>query len=137
VNTTALRAYNAMDKIGVAKVIGHFSGGNDEGGYDEISFLDAEGNEVAVPGASDRSYFSVYDEMSQHEWGGGGWRKTSIKEGPAAAIADHLYEVIDGAYGSFAGEFSVYGDVIVDVKAHKTSIVGEEQSGYDHFERYV
>jgi hypothetical protein len=92
------------DEAKAAKVVGHFSGGNDEGGYDSI-LLYTEGG-VEIGGVNT-------------EW-----------DSPLSRAMDGYLS----QWGSFAGEFSVDGTVEVDVKAGRAKIAYDEQSGYDHHE---
>jgi hypothetical protein len=93
------------DQARATKVVGHFSGGNDEGGYDSIQLLDAEGAEIA---GVDTSWDSPMGR----------------------AMEGYLSQ-----WGSFAGEFSVHGTVEVDVVAGRAKMEYDEQSDYEHHEQ--
>lgn len=137
-SATAAKCYDAMLKLGAIEARGEFSGGNDEGGYDEINFV-TEGEDGALD--ERLAKFDIYTDMSYNGQGYENGRWVNItqptRDPDLTAIADHMYAVLDGQYGSFAGEFSVHGTVIVDAKARTSKIEGEEMAGYEHFERYL
>lgn len=92
---------DSMKEHGVAYLEAHYSGGNDEGGVDELKTLkDAEGNDVTIENLS--------------------W------EHPLQQAADNL---LSTEFVSWAGDFSAYGVLTADAKTGKVSRAGEI-SGY-------
>jgi len=93
----------------------HFSGGNDEGGPDSINFIlseiDPETKEQRVVRCTD-DYWSTSDELVK-------W----------------LGELPSSRYGSFAGEFNVYGVIIVDPSNKEKPIAWSvDEQVYEHYE---
>jgi hypothetical protein len=82
------RVFLALAARGVERMVVQFSGGNDEGGVSGLIPYDAEGNELPS------------DEMWKD------WDFIELLEAPIEAI-----------YGSWAGDFYAYGDLIYDRKA--------------------
>jgi hypothetical protein len=92
--------------FGAAKVVGHFSGGNDEGGYDHFDLFADDGTKI---------------DSSEIGW-----------DSPlASAMYGHLSQ-----WGSFAGEFSVHGTVTVDVATGKVDRDYEESSFNEFHDSY-
>lgn len=97
----------------VAKVVVSFSGGGDEGGVDNISLQDAEGNEV---GTLEEDYGgSTYDPKT------GQWVPVNPPN-PDTALVEALVAPVYEKYGSFAGEFYVNGTVDYDVANEKVKM---------------
>ena len=139
-------AMQALRDLGVATVKVDFSGGNDEGGADGIDFLDAAG--VKIPGVASSSAYSTrtWDPVTKN-YGPDHWvvssyvddatkpQSTRYVETPAtdeqirlAKIQQVLEAPIYDRFGSFAGEFEVYGQVIWDVNAGTHTLTGQESS---------
>lgn len=126
-----------LTDAGVATVVIEFSGGNDEGGADGTSYLDAAGNKVeGIPSSNayeDREY-----NFDTRTYGALGWkvseyvdqkytqRPATDDEVKAAKIGQVLEAPIYDRYGSFAGEFHVYGQVTWDVAAGTHKMTGQE-----------
>lgn len=106
---THVDAFAFMREKGAVLAKAHFSGGNDEGGIDGITLLDANG--VELP------YEYSWDDSDEQD-----------------ALARDADGIVTGEYGSFAGEFSVHGTVTYDLNAGTVKMSKEEQSGYDHSE---
>src|SRR5574338_968473 len=91
----------SMRKHGVAYLEARFSGGNDEGGVDEVSVMrDAAGNDVELPNM--------------------GWEH-ELQEACDAMLSTE--------FGTWAGDFSAYGTLTADLKTGKVSRAGQV-SGY-------
>lgn len=92
----------AMKQYGVSYLEAHYSGGNDEGGVDDLEVLkDAEGNDVEL------------DDLS--------W------EHPLQQAADN---VLSTEFGSWAGDFTAYGVLEADAKTGEVKRTGQ-MSSYD------
>lgn len=94
-----------MQEAGVVTAVGHFSGGHDEGGVDEVT-LTLEDGGVRVVG-----------------WGNG--------EGADKRIFDVIEGVVHGEYGSFAGDFYVNGTVTLDLASKKATVDKSEEIPQD------
>ena len=138
-NPTQSEFDNAMQTLAnasVATVLIEFSGGNDEGGPDAITYLDAEGD--IVTGLSANAYnesgsrfdpetkrfvenpqrWVVYENNSKRDA-----TPEEIKRGQAARVLEHpIYDL----WGSFAGEFYVHGTLTWDVAAGTYTLSGQE-----------
>lgn len=126
---------------GVAKVVVHFSGGNDEGGADTVEFLAADGSEVPVPESNAYRTSKWNNKTRAYEDLGyivGSWVDGKYSHRPAtdeeiqlARVRTVLEQPIYDSYGSFAGDFHVEGKVVWDV-ARGTYKMGGQQS-YEHY----
>lgn len=94
------KLFDAMQECGVAYLEARYSGGNDEGGVDEIETLkDSRGETVTI------------DNI--------GW------EHPLWEAVDG---VLATEFGTWAGDFSAYGTLTADLKTGKVSRAGEMSS---------
>jgi hypothetical protein len=89
-----------LKKKGIEKVTVKFSGGHDSGGTDGIEF-------------------EVLGETVQ-------WTEKEV-DTIRVGLFDALEAPVWDRYGSFAGEFNVYGEVVWDVKEEKVHIRGSEE----------
>lgn len=129
-------AMQTLQGLGVATIEVEFSGGNDEGGADGISYLDADGNEVSVPKSNayeDEQWNSTTKRFDSTGWQvrTGDWkdqttRPATDEEVLFAKIAQIVEYPIYERYGSFAGEFYVYGTLRWDVAAGTHKMEGQE-----------
>lgn len=130
-------AMQSLAAAGVTTVEIEFSGGNDEGGVDEMRFLDAGGNTVEMPksNAHESRYWTGGKEVNE------GWmvydrslgdtyaeqkRPATDEEIRVAKIDKVLTAPIYARYYSFAGEFYVHGTVTWDVAAGTHDMSGQE-----------
>lgn len=120
--TAKNRLFEEMQKVGASRLEASYSGGNDEGGVDDVTKLvDAEGKDVPIPGMwitrdpkpDDPTY--RIREGKVHEYN------------PLWEAADRMLSV---DFGTWAGEFSAYGTLFADVKEGKVWRDGEISS-YD------
>ena len=127
--------------LGVATVNVEFSGGNDEGGADAITYLDASGSQVAVDTPNAQAYEGNEYDPDTKNWKSTGWIVASWGDGedrkyttrpatPDEIRAAELRKVLEAPiydrYGSFAGEFSVYGTLTWDVATSTNEMHGQE-----------
>lgn len=115
-NMTRDEAFLTLEEMGAVKALVHFSGGNDEGGSDYIQILLGDGEKKDI-----------------HEYVWGDSKQTAEETELAVALAEPVY----GAYGSFAGDFSVSGVVEWDVAKREVKMSGEEQEWVPVEERLV
>lgn len=124
---TKAALFRAMHEHGATMLEASYSGGNDEGGVDEIKLFDNVHNPVFTPGM---------------------WITREPKEGEHAYSQDGLvheyhplYEAVDNVlsleYGSWAGEFSAWGTLFADSSTREVRREGsietpsdEDDSGY-------
>lgn len=115
--------FTALKKRGVAKVEVHYSGGNDEGGVNDIIFLDANGENIG--------------RMDEYYGGTQEWDDVAKKYLPAKPPTDDqrlsmsLCVPVYDKYYSFAGEFYVNGTLTWDVTTGKVNMRGTEEVSHD------
>jgi hypothetical protein len=143
------QAMETLKSLGIATVKVSFSGGNDEGGADGIDFFDADGNKVETNGALTSSAYQdqIWNEDTK-SWGPTQWivwegtgsykdrtkRPATPDEVRAAEVNAILEAPIYDEYGSFAGEFSVYGTLTWDVATGRSEMHGQYESrSWDEF----
>lgn len=99
--------FTRLHELGAAKVVVEFSGGGDEGGVDNITLYDGEGNELPI---------KLEENYSGSRWDG--VRFVPVEPNtPNNELAAALAAPVNERYGSFAGEFYVSGTVDYDVVA--------------------
>jgi len=131
-------AFDGMTKRGINRIEMNFSGGNDEGGIDQIQATDLEGNIIDIPETP-----WVGAEYKDGTRTPGIW--SSAHEGEKfqnrkfVPLSDLDPEVLDninfrssfenivyGKYYTFAGEYHVEGTAILDVSENVAKITGQE-----------
>jgi hypothetical protein len=112
---------------GIARIEATFSGGNDEGGIDSVTFFDAEGNEVAAP--PQPSVYRAYQGGTSALYAGG-WGDDRRLATAEEVAQDLVWKVIEhpvyDRYYTFAGEFYVDGTLTWDVAAGTHKMSGQE-----------
>ncbi len=103
---------------GVDAAVVEFSGGNDEGGADSITLYRGDEPTCAL--------------LAWPEAGG----NASVDEADGR-LGDALSHPIFEAYGSFAGDFDVTGEVVWDVERRTVAMIRDERSQNGHFEDYL
>jgi hypothetical protein len=120
--------FKKIRERGAIRAVVEFSGGNDEGGADNIVLYDREGEMV---GGVDGHYAGCYWDHEK-----GRFAESSLT--PEQRIETELAEALEGPvyeeYGSFAGDFSVSGRVTWDAEKGTVTMSGEE-SEYVPFEK--
>ncbi len=114
---TRSEAFRELASRGADRAVVAFSGGNDEGGPDSITLYVGEG------------------ELSTLTTWPTGTR--TVEEQAEDRLADALSDPIFEAYGTFAGDFDVTGEVIWDVAERSVQMIRDERSGYDHLEELL
>ncbi len=149
-NPTASDTREAMQVLlaaGVVTVKVSFSGGNDEGGPDGTTFLDAAGNEVTRPLSHahegtewnpDTKAWESVGWIASGPWdreaGRANYRSATDEEVQWAKVAAVLEAPIYDRWGSFAGEFYVHGTCTWDVATGTHRLTGQEShEEYDDF----
>jgi hypothetical protein len=102
------KLFEAMQEYGVHHLEASYSGGNDEGGVDELEVLkDADGNDIEVEGL--------------------GWQH------PLQSAVDSVLSV---DFGSWAGDFSASGTLHADRKENKVWRTGSTSQYVDDAHDY-
>ena len=122
-------------KQGIRYINATFSGGHDEGGYDTFTYLDNKEEEVVLKECEHNNYVETTLVKSETLNS-----KNDVIKQDIFYYEDHKYTDLKtfnlenifyklGAldrFGSFAGEFSVDGEVTIDVLTGKFKMTGNE-----------
>lgn len=115
---TKQQVFAALAFRGVNRAVVQFSGGNDEGGPDSVTLLTGEEARGTLP-----------------TWPTG--RESTAAEKADLDLADALSGPVFEAYGTFAGDFDVTGEVIWDAETETVQMIRDERSEYEHSEAYL
>lgn len=109
--------YTKLQELKIGKVEVEFSGGGDEGGVDSISLIKDDDPDQII---------------NVNLWG-------SKEDNPLDAdLVEALSNPVYDAYGTFAGEFSVYGTLIWNAVEMKCYMKGSETvSTYEPFDNEI
>ena len=111
-------AMRTLREMGVVSADVGFSGGNDEGGVNEILLTMKDGSQSALKTFPDR-----YWDKDEQEYVNASLDEMQVKQ-------NRLWEILSipvyQRYSTFAGEFYVYGSVIWDVEKNTVSMSGSE-----------
>ena len=107
-----------MQKVGAVRLEASYEGGNDEGGISGINvFVDKDGKDVEQPPWSAETgevypegHFNAGKPVTQYD-PTGFWQS--------------LDNILSTRYGSWAGDFSAYGTLFVDVQERRAWTEGE------------
>jgi len=125
--------FASMTKRGINRIEIEFSGGNDEGGVDDIVFLDSNGESVEIT----RPSFYIFERNGKKFVTDFGLTEDIPIEKADKEVLDNLRffdsveNIVYSRYGSFAGDWSVCGTAILDVKEETATIQGQEQDWVD------
>jgi len=127
--------YNEFIRLNIRYINATFSGGHDEGGYDTFTYLNSKEEEVPLKDCENYTYVETTLVKSETL----NSKKDVVKQ-DIFYYEDHKYANLQafdlstifyklGAldrFGSFAGEFSVDGEVTIDVLTGKFKMTGNE-----------
>lgn len=109
-----------MNELGAVRLEAYYSGGNDQGGIEELQVLiDEDGKSIEPP-----PQFAETDE----KWPNGNPKVIYDPTGFWQSAND----ILSTRYGSWAGDFEAYGTLYVDVKEGRAWVQGTE--GVTHYE---
>jgi hypothetical protein len=143
---TKHEVFAELKRLGAAKAVVEFSGGNDEGGVDDIALLDADGKQIDVELSDhvheERDYTKSGPANGYRGHPTGRWIKgygtdvieATPEEKRLAQLSSALVAPVDEEYGSFAGDFSVQGTVTWDAVAQTAKMGKSEQVWQDYEE---
>ena len=122
---SAHEVFNELEKRGVKLAQVHFEGGNDSGSIDYIQLHMPDDTTVELPVPT--TYYQYADgKMTQMRniTTDDGWKSVPYVPMPDDALADGLMEPVDNRYGSFAGDYSVDGNLMwyVDTRRVKFEV---------------
>ena len=115
---TRAEVFAELARRGADRALVEFSGGNDEGGPDSITLF--------------RQDASI---CTQYAWPSG--RDATADQQADVRLVDALSAPVFEAYGTFAGDFEVAGEVIWDVGERTVQMIRDERSDYEHSEDYL
>lgn len=122
--TAKAALFEQMKEVGASRLEASYSGGNDEGGVDEIKVLiDADGRTIPVP----ERWYDRPATAEDDDW--------EIRKG-IVHVWNPLWEAADSVlsteFGSWAGEYSAHGTLFADLKEGRVWRQGEmEVSTYE------
>jgi hypothetical protein len=114
---TRNEVFAELSSRGADRAVVEFSGGNDEGGPDSITLF---------VGEEEFSSLSAWPTGAR-----------SAEEQAEDRLADGLSALVFEAYGTFAGDFDVTGEVIWDVESKTVQMIRDERADYEHSEDYL
>jgi hypothetical protein len=114
---TRTEVFEALRALKVASAVVAFGGGNDSGGVESITFLDATGAEMGA--------------LQEYYGYGSGNRPSSTKLHSDGALAEALGKPVYDKYYSFAGDFQVDGTVTWNVSEGTVRMTGTESVSHD------
>ena len=122
----------------ITYIVGNFSGGHDEGGFDEIKFTDENGKEI-TPESLKTHWVTQYKLFKYDNKNEVAYFYQEYSKSVNLNDEDELYSFMyeTGAldkFGSFAGEYSVSGIVKLNVNTKKYVLDGSQTiEEYDEF----
>jgi len=125
---------DTFTKNNIKYIIGQFSGGNDEGGFDSVYFADGKENEIVIKEENKKDFKFFVDKKNIYKFDNEKEKKISVfytitnsENNLSAILEEILYSTgCLEEYGSFAGEFNVHGTVKLDVFDCKWNRDGQE-----------
>lgn len=122
----------------IAYIVGNFSGGHDEGGFDEIKFTDENGNEITPESLKTHwvNQYKLFKSTNNNEIT---YYYQEYSNSVNLNDSDELYSFMYGTgaldkFGSFAGEYNVSGSVKLNVNTKKYVLDGSQTiEEYDEF----
>jgi hypothetical protein len=125
---------DTFTKLKIKYLIGEFSGGHDEGGFDSTYFADENSEAITIPEEEKNSFRRWVDVDNIYTFENAKQKKTTFYSTTTDKRVDVLEELEDilyksgclEEYGSFAGEFDVNGTVKLDVFTYKWQMDGNQ-----------
>ena len=121
-------------KLKIKYLVGEFSGGHDEGGFDTAYFADDNSEAITIPEEEKNSFKKWVDTENIYTFENAKQKRTTFYSTTTNKRVDVLEELEDilyksgclEEYGSFAGEFNVNGTVKLDVFTYKWQMDGNQ-----------
>ena len=131
---------DTFTKLKVKYIIGEFSGGHDEGGFDSTYFADENEKEITIPEDEKNSFRTWVDMKNIYTFENAKQKKTTFYSTITDKDINVLNELEDilykagclEEYGSFAGEFDVRGTIKLNVFTYKWQMDGSQS--VEHYE---
>lgn len=134
VKTVLIQLKDTFTKLNIKYIIGEFSGGNDDGGFDNVYLANAKLKKIEIS-EEDKSLFRKWiDYKKIYKFENEKDKKISIYTTNTDKMVYALDDLEDllyksgclEEYGSFAGEFNVYGTVKLNVFTYEWDMNGEQ-----------
>ncbi len=130
---------DTFTKLKIKYLVGEFSGGHDEGGFDTAYFADDNSEAITIPEEEKNSFKKWVDTENIYTFENAKQKRTTFYSTTTNKRVDVLEELEDilyksgclEEYGSFAGDFRVNGTVKLDVFTY-----GWEMDGNQSVEQY-
>ena len=127
---------DTFTNLNIKYIVGEFSGGNDEGGFDNVYFADDKEIEIKISEEDKKDFIKWIDTKNIYNYENKEKNKTSIfytTSNKRIDVSEELEDILYKAgcleeYGSFAGEFSVNGTVKLDVFTYKWAMSGNQSN---------
>ena len=132
---SAQEVFDELEKRGVKQAQVHFEGGNDSGSveYIQLHMPDDTTIELPVPYTFYQYSNGNMTQMRSVPTADGSWESVPYVPMPDDALADGLMAPVDDRYGSFAGDYSVSGNVMWYV-AERRATFEVTESSYEYRE---
>jgi hypothetical protein len=127
---------DTFTKLKIKYLIGEFSGGHDEGGFDTTYFADDKGEAITIPEEEKNSFRKWVDVEKIYTFENEKQKRTifySTTTDKSINVLEELEDILYKSgcleeYGSFAGEFHVNGTVKLDVFTNKWQMDGNQSN---------
>jgi hypothetical protein len=127
---------DTFTKLKIKYLIGEFSGGHDEGGFDTTYFADDKGEAITIPEEEKNSFRKWVDVEKIYTFENEKQKRTifySTTTNKSINVLEELEDILYKSgcleeYGSFAGEFHVNGTVKLDVFTNKWQMDGNQSN---------
>jgi len=125
---------DTFTKLKIKYLVGEFSGGHDEGGFDSAYFANDKSEAITIPEEEKNSFKKWVDTKNIYTFENEKQKRTTFYSTLTNKRVDVLEELEDmlyksgclEEYGSFAGEFRVDGTVKLDVFTYKWEMEGNQ-----------
>jgi len=134
VKTVLNKLKDSFTKLNIKYIVGEFSGGNDDGGFDSVYLANAKLDKVEISEQDKNLFRQWIDYKKIYTYEDDKDKKISVystNTDKMVNVLDDLEDLLYKAgcleeYGSFAGEFNVRGTVKLNVLTYKWELEGEQ-----------
>jgi len=113
-------AFNILEERKITSVVVCYTGGNDEGGVDEIILNHEDGSESKMEEWYDSPQYNTTTKKYEYN-------NTPTKD---EQLSEFLCSPVYDSYGSFAGDFYVNGEIHWDVKTRKGTMSSDFETRF-------
>ena len=134
VKTVLSKLKDSFTKLKIKYIVGEFSGGNDDGGFDSVYLANAKLDKVEISEQDKNLFRQWVDYKKIYTYEDEKDKKISVystNTDKMVNVLDDLEDLLYKAgcleeYGSFAGDFNVNGTVKLDVFTYKWQMDGNQ-----------